>query len=85
MPLSSKDELNALVKKAMDAFNQLTPEEKAAHRREQAISWAVGQTLMSRFEHGRPDLTEEEEKELRQRVADQYDHREVSKKDLSEP
>jgi len=83
--LTNDGKLDALVKKAMAAFNALSPEEQRAHRREQAISWAVGQSLMSRFEHGHADLTSEEEAQLRQSVADAYDHRKAEKKDLSEP
>lgn len=84
MPLTNDGKLDELVKKAMAAFNALTPEQKAAHRREQAISWAVGQSLMSRFEHGHPDLSKEEETQLRQRVADIYDRRYLDQKDISE-
>jgi hypothetical protein len=83
--LTNDGKLDALVKKAMAAFNALSPQEQQAHRREQAISWAVGQSLMSRFEHGHPDLTKEEEEKLRQDVADIYDRRVAEKKDLSEP
>ncbi len=35
--------MQAMAKAAQDAFDKLTPEEKAAYRREQAISWAWGQ------------------------------------------
>ena len=83
--LTNDGKLDALVKAAMAAFNALSPEEQQAHRREQAISFAVGQSLMSRFEHGHPDLSKEEEAQLRQRVADAYDHRKAEQKDLSEP
>ena len=83
--LINDGKLDALVKKAMAAFNTLSPEEQRAHRREQSISWAVEQSLMSRFEHGKPDLTPEEEMDLRQRVADAYDHRRAEQKDIDEP
>jgi len=83
--LTNDGKLDELVKRAMAAFNALSPEEQRAHRREQAISFAVGQSLMSRFEHGHPDLTPEEEAQLRQSVADAYDHRKAEGKDLSEP
>lgn len=52
--LSSDTDLNALVEKAKAAFAKLTPEEKAAHRREQRISWVLGQINMMHYEHGHP-------------------------------
>jgi hypothetical protein len=53
--LSSDPELNALFEKAKAAFAKLTPEEKAAHRREQRISWVLGQINMMHYEHGHPE------------------------------
>lgn len=82
--LSNNPKLNELVKEALDKFDKLSAAEKAAHRREQAISWAYGQTVMSHFEHGKPDLTPEEEEKLRASIADIYDRRVLDKKDLSE-
>lgn len=70
------EDLKELMRKAKEAFDQLTPEEKAAHRREQAISWAFGQVALSRFEKGKPDFTAEEEQKLKQHIADEYDKRE---------
>lgn len=78
-------ELKELVKKATEAFNALSPEEQRAHRREQAISFAYGQVVMSHFEKGHPDFTPEEEEKLKKSIADHYDHRKAEKKDLSEP
>lgn len=84
MALSNKTELNELVKRAMAAFNALSPEEKQSHRREQAISFAFGQAAMSYYERGHPEMTKEEEERMRQSIADAYDRRETEKKDLSE-
>ena len=73
--LTNDGKLDALVKKAMAEFDKLTPEDKQAHRREQAISFAHGQMLMSRFEHGHPDLTPEEEAAQEKMIADSYDRK----------
>ncbi len=73
------EDLKELMQKAKEAFEQLMPEEKAAHRREQAISWAFGQGALRRFEKGKPDFTEDEERKLRQHIADEYDKREAAK------
>lgn len=73
--LSSDGKLDALVKRAMEIFNNLTPEEQAAHRREQAISWALGQVQMSRYEKGQADFSEEELTKLRLHVEQTYDQR----------
>jgi hypothetical protein len=69
--------LKELMAKARALFDALTPEEKAAHRRDQAISFAHGQMLMSRFEHGHPDLTPEEEAKQEQMIADIYDRKQT--------
>ena len=82
--LSNNPKLNELFREAMDRFNALSPEEKAAHRREQAISWVYGEMLLTRFERGEPELSNEEKEKLQQDVADIYDRREKEKKDLSE-
>lgn len=85
MALSNRDDLNEMVKKAMAAFDALSPKEQQAHRRERAISFAYGQVAMSRFEKGKPDLSPEEDEKLRQSIADHYDHRAAENwKDLSE-
>lgn len=39
--------LNELVRKAIEAFENLSPEEQRAHRREQAISFVFGQLALS--------------------------------------
>lgn len=36
-------EYRQLLEQAVEAFNKLTPAQKAAHRKEQAISFAYGQ------------------------------------------
>lgn len=73
--LTNDGKLDELMKKAMKLFNQLTPEEQAAHRREQAISWVKGQALLHHYESGKPDLTEEEVAKMVQDIADQYDRK----------
>jgi hypothetical protein len=40
-------ELRSLMRRAQAAFDALTPDEKARHRRAQAISWVVGQLQCS--------------------------------------
>lgn len=50
--------LQELARKAKAAYDALSPEEKAAHDREQRIGWALGQM---RFKY--PDLTREQVEE----------------------
>jgi hypothetical protein len=68
-PLGTKlvndGKLDALVKKAMAAFDALSPEEQHAHRREQAISWVYGEM---KLEHEDSSVTREE-------IADLVDRR----------
>lgn len=73
--LSSNPELNARIRKAIEEFDKLSDEEKAAHRREQAIDWVYGETLLARLERGEPELSDTEKEELRNRIARQYDRR----------
>lgn len=82
--LSNDGKLDALVKRAMEAFNALTPEQQQAHRREQAISWAFGESLLSSLERGEP-ISEDEATIVKQRIADIYDRRRAEQKDISEP
>lgn len=82
--LTNDGKLDELVRRAIEAFNALTPEQQRAHRREQAISWAKGQVLMSRFEHGHPDLSDEEVAAMEIQIGEIYDQRHLDKKDLSE-
>jgi len=42
-----RPELDALVRKSVDAFNALSPEQQAAHRREQRRSWVRGELMLS--------------------------------------
>lgn len=83
-PFSDNTKLNELFKEAMDRFNALSPEEKAKHRRDQAISWVYGEMLLTRFERGEEELSNEEKEKLLKQVEDIYDRREADKKDLSE-
>lgn len=53
MPDSNIDQL---LQKAIDAFKQLTPEEQNEHRRQQYISFTLGQLQLS----GREDVTPEQ-------------------------
>lgn len=67
LPFSHSDKLNALVKEAMEAFNSLSPQEQAKHRREQAISWAYG-NLLCKYGEGAGGVTEEQ-------IAKMYDEK----------
>lgn len=73
--LSSNRKLNDLLKLAKEADANLTPEERKARYREQAISWATGQVLLSHYEKGKPDMTAEEEDAFKKQVAANYDAR----------
>lgn len=71
--LSSSPRLNALLQQAKEAEARMTPRERKAMWREQAISWAYGETLMTRFEQGRADMTELEQKHLKQHIPEMFD------------
>lgn len=58
--------LDEQIRRAMEVFNALTPEQQRAHRREQAISWMRGELLLKYGEPG--PLTDEQ-------LADIYDRR----------
>lgn len=73
--ISTNLELNKLIKQAIACVEALSPEDRAAHRREQAISWAAGQYKLSRWERGYSDLTPEEELKLSITLANEYDKR----------
>jgi hypothetical protein len=45
--LSGDPQFDALLKEANAAFDKLSPDEKAAHRREQYISFVYGQLKLS--------------------------------------
>lgn len=66
-PLGTKlvndGKIDALVKKAMAAFDALSPEEQRAHRREQAVSWVFGEMK----------LENEDSPVTREEIADLYD------------
>lgn len=66
-PLLNDGKLDALVKEAMQAFNSLSPQEQAAHRRDQAISWAYG-NLLCKYGEGAGGVTEEQ-------IAKMYDEK----------
>lgn len=51
-----EDDISQLVKKAMAAFNKLSPEEQAAHRREQKISFVYGQLMLSGREVSKEEI-----------------------------
>jgi hypothetical protein len=82
--LTNDGKLDALVKKAMEAFKALSPEEQQAHRREQAISWAYGEMCLSRTDPDDP-ITPAEETAMKKQIADIYDRRCAEQKDISEP
>ena len=46
MSLTDDTKLRQLIDDALGKYNALTPEEKLAHRREQAISWVYGEANM---------------------------------------
>jgi len=64
--MTGAEELKELMRKARAAYEQLSPEEKRAMRREQRISWVYGQMGLS----GRK-ITREEAA----RIVDEYDNR----------
>jgi hypothetical protein len=41
-PTPRRDDLQALIRRSIEAFNALPPEEQRKHRREQRISWVYG-------------------------------------------
>jgi hypothetical protein len=51
-------ELQALLARARSSFAALSPEEQAAHRRAQRISWVVGELLLSNDGMTREKATE---------------------------
>lgn len=77
--LSSNPKLNELVAKAMKAFNALSDEEKAAHRREQAISYVYGEALLTQFESGQPEPSDEEKQALRKSIEEMYDRKYIDR------
>jgi hypothetical protein len=52
-------ELDELLKKAIAAFDALTPEQQREHRRAQRRSWVIGEMLL---EH--PEMSREEAERL---------------------
>jgi hypothetical protein len=62
-PLPERPELNELLKKAVAAFDALTPEQKRAHRAAQRESWVCGEIML---EH--PEMTREEAKAIYDKV-----------------
>lgn len=58
--LTNDGKLYALMREAQVKFDALSPEEKAAHRREQAISWVYGEMRLE----GNDAITKEEIAEL---------------------
>lgn len=62
--LVNDGQLDILVRHAMARFKALSPEEQAAHRREQAISWVYGEMGLA----GHTDITKEEVADVIDRV-----------------
>lgn len=65
-PLLGNPDLDALLKKAVAAFEALTPAQQREHRLAQRKSWCVGETML---EH--PEMTREEAVALYERVIEQ--------------
>lgn len=59
-PAPERPDLQALIKRAIEEFEKLSPEEKRAHRRAQAISWVYGNINLDRDEAGDPEIPREE-------------------------
>lgn len=62
--LTNDGKLDALVREAMAQFKALPRAEQAAHRREQAISWAYGEMRLAGYEN----VTKEEIGDIIDRV-----------------
>lgn len=75
MTMINNKELNELISLAVSAFEGLSPEEKEAHRREQAIDWAYGELKIKYGDN--PPIT-------RERVGEIYDQRKAKQKNVSE-
>lgn len=54
-PLPDHPELNALLKKAVAAFDAMTPEQQREHREKQRRSWVRGELMLAH-----PEMTREE-------------------------
>jgi hypothetical protein len=62
--LVNDGKLDILIRHAMAKFKALSPEEQAAHRREQAISWVYGEMGLA----GHTEVTKEEIADVIDRV-----------------
>lgn len=54
IPFPPRPDLDALIKRASDLFDQLMPQQQAAHRAEQRRSWVIGELMLAH-----PDMTHE--------------------------
>jgi hypothetical protein len=71
--LSNNPKLNALLEQANAAVAAMTPEERAAMRREQRISWVRGEMQLARLERGLEPLPDDEATARAERAVDQKD------------
>lgn len=62
-PCPERTDLAALVKRAVAAFEALSPEQQKEVRRAQRKSWGVGETMLSH-----PEMTREEAEALNEKV-----------------
>jgi len=62
--VEDRPELDALLKKAVAAYQALTPEQKREHRRAQTKSWVIGNMLLDH-----PELSREEAERIYDRMA----------------
>lgn len=53
--MKDRPELDALVKRSIEAFNSMTPEQKTEHLRQQKISWVYGELAIDN-----PNITREQ-------------------------
>ena len=53
-PTPARPDLDELVRRSIEAFNALPPEERRRHRHAQRISWVYGNVALSN-----PDVTRE--------------------------
>lgn len=54
-PIKDRPELNEAIRKSLEAFDAMTPEQKREHRAAQRKSWVVGEMMLSHPEMSRDE------------------------------